>query len=529
MIPGKRYAPEDYLAIIWRRKWLVFVPLVVVAVGTFAYSRTLPDRYRSQARVLIIPQQVPERFASPTVVDGISARLDLMRQQILSRARLERIVEEFDLYKKEREYLLMDQVIELMRDDINVNVQRVDRRQNPNHFIVSFDSTHPQMAMQVAERLASLFVKENTEGRSLQTEATLQFLQRQIDDSTRQLQDYDRKVEAFRRANAGRMPAEVETSIQLMSNARQQIQALNDGISRDRERQLALERLITDEAALVPSGPVAARVDQAGGSAAPAAQQLVAARMALDNLLLRLKEDHPDVRIARSRIKDLERAAEVEALQQPMSGTVAMTPAEADHQKRLARLRTEFETLGTDIRNKQQDLRRVQAGLADQERLVQLAPGLQSEFAELTRGHNILRTNHEALLGKLQAAKLAANLEQQQVSQQFRIVDPARRPDQPHSPNRLRMNVLGAAAGLGLGLLVIGILEYRDTSLRTDEDVVAALSLPVLALVPKMPAVDVRRRLPWRRLPGGSSAALLLLGALVTAVWHVALTRGWGG
>lgn len=529
MIPGKKYAPEDYLAIIWRRKWLVLVPLVVAALGTYLYSRSLPDRYRSTARVLIIPQQVPERFASPTVVDGIAARLDLMKQQILSRGRLERILEEFDLYKKEREYLLLDQVIDLMRNDINVNVQRVDRRQNPNHFVVSFDSTNPQTAMQVAERLASLFVKENIEGRSLQTDATLQFVQRQIDDSTRQLQEYDRSLEAFKRANAGRMPAEVETSIQLMSNARQQIQSLSDGINRDRERQLTLERMIADEAAQIPAAPVG-RADPAPGSGAPAAQQLAAARVALDNLLLRLKEDHPDVRMARGKIRDLERAAEAEALQQPVSGSAAgLTPAEADQQKRLARLRTEHETLGAEIKNKQTALQRAQAGLAEQERLVQAAPGLQSEYAELTRGYNTLRTNHEGLLQKLNAAKLAANLEQQQVSQQFRVVDPARRPDRPYSPNRVRMNLVGALVGLGLGLLIIGVLEYRDTSLRTDEDVLAALSLPVLALVPKMEPASGRRRLPWRRLLGGSSAALMLLGGVAAAAWQFGLIRGWGG
>jgi uncharacterized protein involved in exopolysaccharide biosynthesis len=73
VVPGKKYAPEDYLEIIWRRKWLIIIPLVVSAIGTFIYSQTLPNIYRSQATVLIIPQQVPEKFIRPTVDESITA------------------------------------------------------------------------------------------------------------------------------------------------------------------------------------------------------------------------------------------------------------------------------------------------------------------------------------------------------------------------------------------------------------------------------------------------------------------------
>lgn len=509
MVPGKKYAPEDYLKIVWRRKWLIVVPLVLASVGTFLYSRTLPNIYRSSAVVLIIPQQIPEKYIRPTVDSSIAARLDLMRQQILSRARLEQIVEEFDLYREERKVLLMDQVIDQMKADIGVNVQRVGRRQDPNHFVVSYDSTNPQTAVRVTERLASLFVRENIEGRNVQTDATIQFLQRQADETLRQIKEQQGKLAAFKRANAGRLPDQVETNVQLMSNARQQIQSLSDGINRDRERQMTVERMITDESeAPLPAPP--AKPASAADGALPAAQQLAAARAALDALLLRLKEDHPDVRIARNRIQDLEQKAEAEALQQPVSSSAGLTPAEAERQKRLAKLRADVEAIEREIKAKQTALARVQAGLADQERRVQAAPALVAEMAELMRGHDMLQTTYEGLSRKLQDAKLGSTLEEQQVSQQLRIVDPARRPDRPRSPDRVRMNMMGALAGLGIGLLFAGLLEYRDTSLRTDEDVVVSLSLPVLALVPTMKRAAAPRR-RWRAFLAGSSAGAILL------------------
>jgi polysaccharide chain length determinant protein (PEP-CTERM system associated) len=531
VVPGKKYAPEDYLEIIWRRKWLVIVPLLVSAVGTFLYSRTLPNVYRSQATVLIIPQQVPEKFIRPTVDEAITARLDLMRQQILSRARLERIIEEFDLYREERRTMLLDQVVEQMKRDINVTVQRVGRRQSPNHFVVSFDSRNPETAVRVAERLAALFVREHLEGRTIQTESTIQFLQRQADEKLRELQDHDRRLEAFKRANAGRLPGEVETNIQLMFNARQQIQNLTDGIDRDRERRLAVERLISEESAVVPLPVTRPLPADAPLRPMPAAQQLAAARAALDTLLLRLKEDHPDVRLARARIRDLEQKAEAEALQQPVSvaaGAAPVTPEEAERQKRIARLRNELNTLDNDVRDKQLALQRAQATLTDQERRVQAAPGLQSELADLMRGREAVQATYDGLLKKLEDAKLASSLEQQQVSQQLRIVDPARRPDRPRSPDRVRMNMIGALAGLGFGLLIAGILEYRDTSLRTDEDVLVALSLPVLALVPTMntPKKVAPRR--WRGLLLGSSAGAVVVLTLAAVAWKLGLFEIWG-
>jgi succinoglycan biosynthesis transport protein ExoP len=527
VVPGKKYAPEDYLRIAWRRKWLILVPLVLAAVGTFIYSRTLPNRYRSEALILIIPQQVPENFIRPTVDEAISARLDLMKQHILSRARLERIIEEFGLYREERKVLLMDQIVEVMRQDVVVDVPRAGRRQDPNHFVVSYDSESPEMAMQVAARLASLFVRENMEGRNLQSEQTTQYLQSQADETLRQLQEQEGRLEAFRQANSGRLPSEVETNIQLMSNARQQIQTLGEGITRDRGRQIEVERMIAEEVALgrgaSGDGPL---------ETLPAAQQLAAARAGLQSLLLRLKEGHPDVKIVRNRIKDLEQKAEAEALEQPVTGgtaVVARTPVEAERQKRLSQLRGELERLNREIRAKQQGLQRAQAMLGQQEQRVQAAPGLAAQMSDMMRGYETLKGSYDTLLRKLQDAKLAASLEQRQVSQQLRIIDPARRPERPYSPDRVRMNMIGALLGLGFGLVIAGLLEYRDASVRTAEDVIVALSLPVLALVPTMRTDNDERQSRRRRLLlVGASAAAMLLVSLVAVVWKLRLFENWG-
>src|SRR5688572_17734114 len=112
MVPGKKYRPEDYLEIIWRRKWAAVIPFVIVALGVALGTQFLPDRYRSEARILIVPQQVPENYVQPTVTTSLDSRLQAINQQITSRTRLERIIQELNLYEDERRTMIMEDVIE---------------------------------------------------------------------------------------------------------------------------------------------------------------------------------------------------------------------------------------------------------------------------------------------------------------------------------------------------------------------------------------------------------------------------------
>jgi protein tyrosine kinase modulator len=530
VIPGKKYKPEDFLEMAWRRKWIIVVPLVVCGISAFVWGQTLPNVYRSESIVLIVPPQVAEKTPRAANNETLKERLDLMRQQILSRTRLERIIQEFDLYPQERKTLLIEQVVDQMRRDIGVDVPKVRRKEDPGHFVVSFDSQKPQTATLVTERLASLFVRENLETRSTKADATSQFFQSQVDESLRKLKEHEARLEAFRRTNAGRLPDQVDTNLQLMQSARQELQTQTDGVNRDRDRQITIERTIADEIAM---GPIAAgRVSKDGTPVAQsAAQELAAANTALATLQLRLKDDHPDVRIAKSRIAELEKKAAAEALQQPVSDGQLSGPintAAAERMRRLSTLRAEFDSLERGILLKRAKVEKAQATIADYQQRIQAAPMLETQLAELMRDYGTLKDTYEGLLRKTDDARLTANLEQRQVGEQFKIIDPASRPERPRSPNRGRIDFMGAVMGLGLGLAIAGLLEYRDTSLRTEDDVLAALMLPVVALVPTLWTDAEVKRARRRRLIVGSSVAVTFVVSAAALVWKLRLLASWG-
>ena len=102
---------------------------------------------------------------------------------------------------------------------------------------------------------------------------------------------------------------------------------------------------------------------------------------------------------------------------------------------------------------------------------VEAAPGLESQLTELMRDYSTLQDGYTSLLRKSKDLQIAVNLEQRQIGEQFRILDVARLPEKPISPNRLRINAMGLLAGLGSGVALVALLAYRDTTIATDDDV----------------------------------------------------------
>src|SRR5689334_5899059 len=120
MLPGRNYTPADVWYLIRKWKWLIVVLWVVVGAGSVLLGRLLPDKYRSESLIQVVAQRVPENFVRSTVTTRLEERLPAISQQILSRTRLERIIQDFGLYVEEKQDKLMEDIVSDMRKDIDV-------------------------------------------------------------------------------------------------------------------------------------------------------------------------------------------------------------------------------------------------------------------------------------------------------------------------------------------------------------------------------------------------------------------------
>lgn len=491
MIPGKTLKPEDLLQIARRRWRVVFIPFLVSILVAAVVIRRLPDRYRSETLILVVPQRVPESYVRATVTTRIDERLRSINQQLMSRTRLEPIIREFSLYATDARTGLMEDVVERMRRNIQVQIVRGDA------FHISYVSEDPRTAMKVTERLASLYINENLRDREVLADGTNEFLDSQLAVAKARLIEHERKLEAYKMRYTGQLPDQVQPNLQVMQNAQFQIQALVESANRDRDRRSMLESALGDALASTPAEVSRTEsVTPAQPTAAPsaAALQLAGAIKVLQEMRIRLKPKHPDILRQERQVADLQKKVDEEAASAPPPSAAPllsarpMPPLDRPDARlgRIDQMRAEIGSLGLQITQKEREEERLRRVVSAYQSRVESAPARQSELTELTRDYDTLHRAYTSLLAKKEDAQVAANLERFQIGEQFKILDPARLPEKPISPDRVRLHLIGAAVGLAFGLLLGALLEYRDTTLKTEADVVSALTLPVLALVPDL-------------------------------------------
>jgi polysaccharide chain length determinant protein (PEP-CTERM system associated) len=501
LIPGTQYTPELIAQIAWRRKWWILLPAIAIAAGVVQWTRSLTDLYRSDAVILVVPQQVPESYVRSTVTASVADRLQSISQQILSRTRLERIVLDLNLYPEERKTGIMEDIVDNMRSQIDVATVRGES------FRVGFISNDPRTAMRVAERLASLFIDESLRDREVLAEGTSQFLEAQLEDSRRQLIDNEKQLENYRRTHAGQLPTELNANMQGLHNTEMQIQAVVDSLNRNRDRQVTLQQAITDleaNALVQPETPAAA-------AAQPAADAYHKADAELQQMQNHLKPTHPDVIRAKKRLEELKAAADAEAAQVPVAADEILTPAERLRRTRLNAAVKELENVENEIASSTANEKRLRDILGEYQKRIEATPTRESELIELTRDYGTLQGMYTSLLSKKQESQISANLERRQIGEQFRILDPARLPARPFTPNRPRYYQMGILGGLGFGLALAGLLEYLDKTMRSEDDVRVALNYPVLATIP---LIQFRSRTRRVMVAAVSFASVALLGAV---------------
>jgi polysaccharide chain length determinant protein (PEP-CTERM system associated) len=507
------FTMDEAIRVIARQRWIILIPFAIgVALAPFL-ARFAPEQYRAETLIMVVPQRVPDDYVKPTVTQSVADRLPTITDQILSRSRLERIIEEMNLYPEERKRMVMEDVVARMRNDVRVDVEG----READSFRVSFISDNPDTAQRVAERLASLYIEQNLTDRSAQAESTSQFLDSQLEQAKQRLIAQEKKLEEYRLRHSGELPTQMQSNLQVIQGATMQLSSVNDAINRAQERRLLIERQLAEAQAI----PVTSSVPDSNEVRLTPQQQLELARARLAAMLQRYTPNHPEVVSLERTIEELVAKIGEET---PLSANAPpLSPAEAAQRKKIADLEAELAIIDRQLETHRAEEKRLRARIAEYQAKVDAVPTRESELVELTRDYNTLQTAYANLLMKREQSMIAANLERRQIGEQFRILDPAVRPERPFNQlQRLGVMSSGALAGVVLGLLIVALLELRDTSFRRQEEVHQFLNLPVLALIPVIASdrelENARRRTIRQDLAGG---AVLLMAVAIVVIWQL--------
>src|SRR4029434_1923946 len=181
-------------------------------------------------------------------------------------------------------------------------------------------------------------------------------------------------------------------------------------------------------------------------------------------------------------------------------------------QNRINELKLEREAVIRTMAAKETEMKRLHGIISEYGARVEAAPTRESELVALTRDYDTLQKSYASLLAKREHSQIAASVERRQIAEQFKILDPARLPEKPSSPNRPVINAVGALLGLALGLGLAILLEYKDTTLKSDGGVRVTLMLPVLSAVPVIvTAADLKQRKRRRVLVSVAAAMVMLI------------------
>jgi polysaccharide chain length determinant protein (PEP-CTERM system associated) len=480
----------DYMAML-RRRWMLIVVLALVG-GPLAYgvSRLLPDRYKSQTLVLVERPSVPEKIVASLDNEDLSQRLSSMQQQILSRSRLEPIINQFGLYSGEVSKVPMEDLVGQLQKAIEVTPitpMAATQSQLPG-FYVNVTMGNARTAQQVCTAVTSMFIEENLRLRQQHSEDTTQFLVTQLAEAKANLDEQDAKLAAFKSHYLGALPEQEQMNLNLLSNMTSQLDAATQALARAQQDKSFAESMLTQQIATW-------QATQTGHSPETLEQQLAALQTQLATLQSRYTDDYPDVIKIKNDISALKRQLATSDPHKPNAD--ASKTKNTLEPSQIAQLRAQVHNLDQVIAEKAREQEQIKQQIKLYQERVQSSPAVEQQFKELTRGYQTALDSYNELQKKRDESAMSAELERKQQGEQFRVLDPANLPDKPSFPNRLLFAAGGLGGGLALGLGIAFLLEMKDSSLKTERDVEFALRLPVLAMIPEIqatPAESVKRK-----------------------------------
>ncbi|MBX5483734.1 MAG: chain-length determining protein [Myxococcaceae bacterium] len=443
---------DQVLRALWRRKLLV----LAIAGGVFAVGlaivAALPSVYKATASVRFEPNQPIADLVQPTVTEPVERRIVTIRQELLARPVLERVIREQNLYPEVMEKEGIDAALERFRSDLEVKLE------GDAAFDITYSAKEPELAARVVNRIPEVFAEEAVKNRQRAARRAEQLFNDEVEELKKSVASWEKKIAQFKVDHMGELPEQLEVNMRGL-----------DRVSAEIEHRYEELR-----AAEMRRGDLL-RASYAGDSEAGRLQQQeLETQRALVAARAQWTEDHPEVKklqtelnAIRGKLRDAENRM-------------------VEERRERARMNRVIDGLQAEIAQLHQKAEAYQARL-------DVTPKWAQELAMMQRDYEIARAKYDSVISRKVEAELARELELKSAPDIFRVLSRATVPVTPASPDRMGGTMIALLIALALGILVAILAEARDDSIRDVSEVKERLPLPVLAVVPEMAGKTERR------------------------------------
>ena len=477
------FHPLDYVAVLRRRKWWLIVPIVLaVIVGAIVLALS-PRQYKSQAEIGIAAPTLSQELLKGVGSLDTRERQRAISQQLLSRAVLERVVRE--------ERLSPDRPVEDSAAALRANVEQNIEVPNPigrgskeglDSFRLGYVDSSPDRAQRIANRLATVFVEENSKTTTQRAENTSEVLGQQLRDSQEKLNRIAEQLRAKKEAYMGRLPDQTNANVSMLNGLRSQFESISNSLRAETERLSQVEASLqtmrqgTGDGAITAVG---AAVIMSGQSRLNALQQQLTQARALG-----YTDIHPEVIRLKGEMAEAQKELSAAREEKPANRDELLNadPAYRAKLEEANRLRVRINQLRTAEGQ-------ARAQIASYQSKVDAAPMVEQELSPLTQEYELERTRYTELASRHQNALSNEDITRKQGGERFVVLMPAFLPTRPSSPDFVKGMVMALGLGFALGAAAVVGREFLDRSVHDAKALQSEFEVPVLGEIPKIHGV----------------------------------------
>jgi uncharacterized protein involved in exopolysaccharide biosynthesis len=473
---------------------------VCAALGAFTAIR-LPTTYSTTARLLVEDPQIPDSMVTSTVRTSAEEQLDIIQQQISTRANLIDIANQYNVFENIRQ-ISPDVVYERMQAATTIGLST--GRNQAIVMTIGFDGRSGKVVSDVVNEYITLVMQANVDFRMSRAESTLEFFEQEVDRLSVQLDEQSVRITSFKGENAQALPENQAYRLSRLTLLQERLVSLERDLANTITQREDFERIFEATGTITQdNGPQSRTIEE---------QQLLGAQTDLELALATYSEENPRVIRLQSVVDRLQAVVtnQTGVSQEGDSDTDPLTAAQAMFHTTMIEIESQTTALQADIARTSEEIDELLVAIST-------SSGNEIQLSALQRDYDNIEKRYNDAAANFNEARMSERIETTAQGRRITVIENAIIPESPSGPNRPRVAALGAGFGVALAAGFFMLLETLNRSIRRPAELTSRFNVvPIMTI----PYLENRGRRIMRRLALITTTLIVIIGAPL-ALWYI--------